>query len=330
MAERKPIPPPTFDVVVPPNLTLPAEDKPRRYFEGASEHPFRPEATAFDLVNAWWLAEAALLAYAEPDEARPRYLDGGFRAEFFPGSAQGTQAYVLVRDEFCVVAFRGTQLPKNAVGSGPDAILAAFTELFKDSMADEHIRLVPFPNGGRVHRGFNDALEAIREKLERRLGELQQERPSRPFFFTGHSLGAALATLAAARFGSVRGLYTFGSPLVGDAAFKDGFRIKSAFRIVHHNDIVTRVPPPLPQVLAAIGLDSYVHVGTLEYIDQDGRIAAGPPPRNGLGDAVAAEITAFVKKAGRLSGFHLDIPFDRLTDHAPLYYALHLWNAAFA
>jgi triacylglycerol lipase len=132
-------------------------------------------------------------------------------------------------------------LPKDVVGSSPDAIVAAFTELFKDIMADARIRLVPLANGGSVHRGFN-ALDAIYDKLKHRLRELQQEKPSRPSFFTGHSLGAAPATLAAERFGFVQGLYTFGSPRVGDAAFKDGFRVKSAFRTVHNNDIVTRVP----------------------------------------------------------------------------------------
>jgi hypothetical protein len=330
MAARKPIPPPIFDVVVPPNLTLPPDGKPRLYFEGASEHPFRPGSTGFELVNAWWLAEAALLAYAAPDDAEPRFKkDGGFQSKFFPGPLQGTQAYVLVRDEFCVVAFRGTQVPKDLLGSSQDAIKRAFTELFKDSMADERIALVPISSGGRVHRGFNEALDEIYTVLEHRLDELRQEKPSRPFFFTGHSLGAALATLAAERFGFVQGLYTFGSPLVGDAAFKDSFRVKSAFRIVNNNDIVARVPPKGPLAPPARGIGSYVHVGELKYIDRDGRIHDDPPLLDRLLDGAAGEIDALVETI-RSSGFHPNIPFDHLTDHAPLYYALRLWNAAFA
>ena len=91
MAERKEIPPPTPDVVIPPNLD-------RKYFEAAADHPFQPRSVRFELVNAWWLAEASLLAYAAPADAAPRFEDGGFQAEFFPRPTEGTQAHLLVRD----------------------------------------------------------------------------------------------------------------------------------------------------------------------------------------------------------------------------------------
>ena len=43
------------------------------YFEGHDLRPFQPDASSFNLANAWWLAEASTLAYA--DEA--------FSAEYF-------------------------------------------------------------------------------------------------------------------------------------------------------------------------------------------------------------------------------------------------------
>lgn len=48
------IPPATADNVLPPNLD-------HEYFKNAAAHPFRPKENSFSLVNAWWLAECALL-----------------------------------------------------------------------------------------------------------------------------------------------------------------------------------------------------------------------------------------------------------------------------
>jgi predicted lipase len=82
---------------------------------------------------------------------------------------------------------------------------------------------------------------------------------------TGHSLGAAMATLAAvdlANAGYDTDLITFGSPRVGNKAFSEyvnntvnGVNL----RVTHGNDIVTVFPPQLT---------GYHHVGReVHYID---------------------------------------------------------------
>ena len=81
---------------------------------------------------------------------------------------------------------------------------------------------------------------------------------------TGHSLGAALATVMASRIDAEE-LYTFGSPRVGTRSFinemtADGI---THYRFVNNNDIVTRVP------LALMG---YKHHGELCYINHYGNI----------------------------------------------------------
>lgn len=79
-------------------------------------------------------------------------------------------------------------------------------------------------------------------------------RDFRPLWLTGHSLGAALATVAAYRFMSigvpVQGLITFGSPRVGTQIFtgymlrrfiRAGSRL-NVIRFQNNNDGVTRIP----------------------------------------------------------------------------------------
>src|SRR5438046_10474341 len=62
-----------------------------------------------------------------------------------------------------------------------------------DTLIDVEFLPVPWAGQGLIHKGFRDQLEDVWKALEDRLtGEVD------PVFFTGHSLGAALATLAAA------------------------------------------------------------------------------------------------------------------------------------
>lgn len=160
----------------------------------------------------------------------------------------------------------------------------------------------------------------VRERL------LAQARERRPVWMAGHSLGAALATLAADRLGGVRGLYTFGSPAVGDQAFAEDFRV-NAYRYVHHRDIVTRVPPFGWYEGEEKRRGDYVHVGALKYIDGDGRLR---DHTHGLLSPAgfAQDVAAFVVNRGarvRL-GHLLDVAREPFDDHAPLFYALQAWN----
>src|SRR5262249_14299388 len=63
-------------------------------------------------------------------------------------------------------------------------------------------------------------------------------------FYTGHSLGAALATLAATRR-APQAVYTFGSPRVGKEAFVRSLMSIPIYRVVDDEDVVTRVPPEI-------------------------------------------------------------------------------------
>eukprot|EP00170_Pyropia_yezoensis_P008149 contig_33917_g8176 len=87
--------------------------------------------------------------------------------------------------------------------------------------------------------------------------------------FTGHSLGGALATLAAADVaarhpgGRPPVLYSFGQPKVGDAAFGAAVDalLPAAFRVVNDVDVVARAPA-----------GSYRHVGRAVLVNAAGQL----------------------------------------------------------
>ncbi|HEX7797296.1 MAG TPA: lipase family protein, partial [Vicinamibacterales bacterium] len=252
-------------------LTHP-EQNPTHYvpFEDAASFPFEAAAKPVSRVNAWWLAEAAWLSYGHSEEAIKNVYKtaAGLDAELV--SVDGTEFTIATNGAFAIVAFRGTQ---------PDD----WEDVFSD------LEWVPKPwDIGHVHRGFAKAFEAAWPALQERLQRLQK---GCPVWFTGHSLGAALATLAAWRAGGA-GICTFGSPLIGDQIFAGTFNSRfsaQSLRYVNDFDIVTRVPPeefafPL----------RFTHVDALRWIDRHGAIGNGPVPTDFFKDVIGAANARFM------------------------------------
>ena len=295
----KVLPEVTWDTIAPPYLDY-------LYFQDCEAYPLRALATGFDMVNAWWLIEAATLAYADPSFAREHFQRAGLpEVRWFSGNS--TQGYVAGNDEVLIVAFRGTEIR-------PRPGTLNFGNIVADLMTDVEFWLVESGRRGKVHRGFKRGLEEVWE-LQGLYDYIRtQHTGNRSLWFTGHSLGGALATLAAQWYGPGCTLYTFGSPRVGDLEFVESLAV-SAYRFVNHRDVVTRVPPA--------GL--YRHVGELYSIDSRGHIHPNPRPR----EDAAAESGAMADFLGSLdrmeSGSMSFIPHGIL-DHVPLLYATHIWN----
>ena len=312
------IPGPNLEVVLPPNLN-------HTYFAEASQHPFRFRSQSFQLVNAWWLAEAALLAYAEKEFAIPQYTKAGLTVEGSqPFSIGGsTQCYVAHNQDVVIVAFRGTQVLKPVGSKLPGEI---WRQVIKDLWTDGKFRLIVSGQGGSVHEGFKKALDEVWEPLKAYLDGLKEEKRDRTFWFTGHSLGAALATLAADRYGDVQGLYTFGSPLVGDEGFARDFDV-SGYRFVNNNDVVARIPLWGSNALNLMKWGRYEHVGLLKYIDETGKLFDNPSMLERVQRGVGGQVQLLREVMNQWSnGEFSDIPIDCFNDHAPLYYALRIWN----
>jgi triacylglycerol lipase len=206
-------------------------------------------------VHAFWLAHLASLAYCPAGELVDSPLMKLHALKVQPFDSKGTQAFLYLSEAACILAFRGTE--KN----------------LEDWLTDADARQLAPPWAGAgedigIHRGFHEALEHVWDEIVNLLSEAR-----RPIWITGHSLGGALAVLAASRLArerpalQVAGVYTFGQPRVGNGVWTKTLPLQlqqRIFRYVNDNDIVPLVPPPLP-------ID-YQHVGHARYFDGSGRL----------------------------------------------------------
>ena len=275
------------------------------YFRSCKQYAFQAYAEEFNLVNAWWLAEAATLVYADEAFVHSRFAQAGF-PELWYFDGESTDCFLAANDQVVILAFRGTE-------SRPRPGSKDSRNIWADVKTD--LDVLPVDTGRRmkVHQGFQRALDEVWQDLLVVLKRVH--RPSRTLWLTGHSLGAALATLAAERYKKAQGLYTFGSPRVGNKRFRELFPVKS-YRVVHNNDIVTELPLP--------GI--YFHVGELWYIDSRGNLHHDPKLTERFSDGIRAELQ-------NIKHTFQDAPLGEfqfvpggIKDHIPLFYALHLWN----
>ncbi len=223
---------------------------------------FQPRTARWSPDNALALAHAANLAYKDAPTIQSVLPACGFtRVHVY--EVREVQAFVAGGADAVVVAFRGTR---------PDQIL--------DWMTDFDAEQAPFcdrlacPPVGRTHRGFTDGLLRVWGPLLADVVKFQDR--AQTLWIAGHSLGGALAALAAGAFTfaarmPVNGLYTYGQPRVGDLDFGrnlDAHLGGAYFRFVNNQDVVTRVPPrlfphfPLPWF--------YGHAGQVLYFDGQG------------------------------------------------------------
>jgi hypothetical protein len=305
---QKPLPRQTTRALNPPADVF----EPYRFFEAAGEHPFQPLDTGLNLRNAWWLAESALLAYST--EAA---VNGAFETAAIPGDVayfhgtHSTQAYLISMPDAIILVFRGTQVDD-------------FWSSVLDFTVDAQFLPVPDAHGNLVHVGFLSALTEVWPEALARL-RAEQGRKQRPLWITGHSLGAALATVAAnlaCDDPSLRlhGVYTFGSPFVGDSGFAARIRVP-VFRFRNDSDIVPHLP---------LGL-LFRHVGALQFVDGAGYLHRNLTPgmelllESGVHNLSAHEAMTLEEVMEKAETLELPLP-GFLADHAPINYSVLMWN----
>jgi triacylglycerol lipase len=298
----KPLPDPELSLL----LLLRPESNPTGHvpFASARLYPFEPDARVWSRANGWWLAEASWLAYwRRVADVRQVYArETGLDCELL--EAADTQCHVAADDALAIVAFRGTQ-----------------SDRWRDLLDDTQFTPLRW-EAGHVHRGFGRAFAAIRPQLDTALARLA---PSCRVWFTGHSLGGALATLAAYHYRDrAAGLYTFGSPRVGNSVFAGLFGPvfqERSMRYVNDHDLVTHVPPQpfaLPHGL-------YTHIDHLRWINADGQVGSTQPTLPHFVRDVFGRTNVLLDFVQPRTETPLPLPA-ALADHAPLLYALHCWN----
>jgi hypothetical protein len=160
-------------------------------------------ARAPDRRNARWMAELASLAYSGQEEVQQALHGLGLRLEHWidsrankPDAGIGdvdTQGFVAKNQDFSVVSFRGTEV---SLGNPADVL----TDIKAKLAETDWLPTGPDGTKPRAHRGFLLALDAIWTEMEEHLKTIATANPARPIWFAGHSLGGALAVLAAARY----------------------------------------------------------------------------------------------------------------------------------
>lgn len=193
------------------------------------------------MVSAEFYQHALIsrLAYADLDkDVRKEWTTLGFTTvKFF--DIEGAQAYVLGNRERITVAFRGTEPTEKS-------------DIFADLEAT-HER--------GFHEGFYEEYEKLQLPVHQEVAKLLGRR-KRPVYVTGHSLGAAIASIFCFHYPEAEALYTFGCPRNATPSKCKELSVPH-YRCVNNNDLVPKVPPSILW---------YKHHGELQYINFYGNI----------------------------------------------------------
>lgn len=261
--------------------------------------PFEHDEEKFSIINAWWMAEFSRLVYVRNKTlVRTKLKEAGFtKVKFFENKDTGTQAFITHNKQSVVLCFRGTEMDTD----------------FRDVLIDARFWRSESKVDGKVHTGFKKSLDSVWDDIKAYLETTVTE--DHTIWFTGHSLGAALATLSAARY-TPTATYTFGSPKVGNRRFNRSIK-SPVYRVAKSRDIVTRVPPIW-----------YKATGDLYFIDSKGEILKNPLWTTRFKERLGGNEFKILWLAIKLivTKSPWDLLLSYLHDHSPYNYSVYMWN----
>jgi len=216
-------------------------------------------------------ATIAQIAYL--DNAKKQFKNLGYNESYLI-DVDGAQAHIAANDKRIIIAFRGTEPTE-----------------WNDIKAD----LKAFHDDG-FHKGFLTEFMKLQAAIQERLEKLAKAHEGpRDLYITGHSLGGAMATVAAFWYPEAEAVYTFGAPRACGRRRSMEFPVRH-IRVVNNNDVVPQVP------FAWLG---FRHTGELHYMNFYGNVR---------------KMTKWQRFKdgwrGRLQALKKRVPFDGFYDHS--------------
>jgi triacylglycerol lipase len=234
-----------------------------QYFDINSPSPIYVGEIHFNLWNAWWLAELSRLIYRE--DRHNSYADSqSINTNEILTNVGMEKLGEIYSDETStyglLIKFKAFD---KALQSGTSCLVLVFcgSNELQDWKTNFSAYQRRFYDCGSVHGGFQQAFLSIKDKLLD-LPEIHDH----PLFITGHSLGAALATLCTAYLSDhdvkLDACYTYGSPRVGNNEFADSLSCKHIYRVINDCDVITTIPFDFVAI-------KYKHAGHPCFIDAE-------------------------------------------------------------
>jgi triacylglycerol lipase len=234
-----------------------------------------------DARNAAALCAASQFAYYPADAGAQAFqAELGMDAQLI--SVDNTQVYVAANDEHLLVAFRGSESPTSIDGL-KDWLLTNALNLLTQPSGPLSTEFLAAGVGARWHVGFIGAIVKVWDRLYAEVDGRLSEK-DRVFWITGHSLGGALALLAAWLFTRKtlppHQVYTFGAPMVGNQAVADAYARELSGKIFRY--VNTPDPVPLLPMMSLVA-NEFMHCEKL--------IPLGPSES-------AADLLAYLRSVG--------------------------------
>ncbi|WIA16164.1 hypothetical protein OEZ85_012879 [Tetradesmus obliquus] len=160
----------------------------------------------------------------------------------------------------------------------------------------------------RLHRGFYRAWQVLEPGVTAAVQAYLKQVPSGEVYVVGHSLGAAVASIAALRLnavlgaaqgsrGTVAGVWLIASPRPGNAAFSQAYNsilMSRTLRMSNNQDFASRMPYPVQDCnidniaagpAALFNLNSlFASTARFEFAHVGRAVLMCPDPRTGLTD----------------------------------------------